>query len=131
MNKIHNQLSSLCFAYLSSSTREKSDTLNQVYEIPQEISVIENHYLQNLITMTYECVIRDKINFLPLWVSIYKILETVERQPKTNHIWQIKFLYSFKHCNEYELEKLLNMENIFANKQRICRIMDKWENGLL
>ncbi|XP_011495610.1 PREDICTED: anaphase-promoting complex subunit 1 [Ceratosolen solmsi marchali] len=132
MNKIHNQLSSLCFAYFQNSSVERVDNLNQVYEIPQEISVIENHYLQILITMTYECVIRDKINFLPLWVSIYKILTTIEKQPKTNQIWQIKFLYSFKHCNDYfyELEKLLNMENIFANKQRICRIMDKWENDL-
>lgn len=131
MNKIHDKLGPLCVIHSESSTSEILENLIQAYEIPQEISIKENHNLQILITMTYECVIRDKINFLPLWISICKALGTIKSQPKLNSTWQIKLVYSFSSfCGYFQrLEKLLNSENILANKQQICCIADEWESG--
>ncbi|XP_008202865.1 anaphase-promoting complex subunit 1 [Nasonia vitripennis] len=132
MNKMHDKLSSLCCSGIQDSSHETSINFNNVNEIPQEISVTENHYLQILISMTYECVIKDKINFLPLWISIYKTLVTIEKEPTTNLIWQIKFLHSFKFCNNFfqGVDKLLNVENILANKQHLYLITDSWESDI-
>lgn len=132
INKIHDKLSLLSFAYFQNSADEKSDNLIHIHEIPLHISIDEKSDLQKLITMTYECVIKDKINFLPNWLNIHKMIPSIKKQPATNLIWQLKFLHWFKISSEYfqKQDELLSIENILAKKQRIYHMMDAWENDL-
>lgn len=134
VDTVFDKLSVLCLTNFNGLTIEsdKLKSVDQVLHIPQKISLGENHYLQSLLTITYECVIRDKISLLPWWLHVYKLPVVLNTKMNPLIIWQMKFpclpsLYK-DYCQE--MERLINIENILANKQRIRLEMDSWESGL-
>ncbi|XP_023247681.1 anaphase-promoting complex subunit 1 [Copidosoma floridanum] len=131
-NKTHCDKNLLCFVLPQVFSYKKEDTYHQIHEVQLDISVSENNYLQTLIRITYECVIRDKVNLLPLWVNFTKSIFTIIKNVEIHFIWQIKFLYSLGLTKDYckGLQKVLSIENILANKQQISFIIDSWEHDL-
>ncbi|XP_058810351.1 anaphase-promoting complex subunit 1 isoform X4 [Phymastichus coffea] len=128
----HKKLSAFCINKFNKFTIEKLEFDSQLYQIRQDMSYIENRYLQNLIIIAYECVIRDKISLLPLWFDIYKSAISLKVKANPSLIWQIKFLCLPSLYKDYcsDLERLINIENILANKQQISLQMDSWESDL-
>ncbi|KAL7307917.1 hypothetical protein TKK_0000010 [Trichogramma kaykai] len=122
---VHHSLTELCFGAPKNGNRD-------IKEIRVQMSDMEHNFLQQLTNIAYECVVRDKVSFMPLWLSIQKLLVTLEKQPKGTSVWQIKFLTPRKLHQDFPatFEKLLNMENIIANNQRLNFIMDSWEGEL-
>ena len=97
----------------------------------QGMSDSERHFLQMFAIITYECVVKDKVSFLPLWVNLYKSIEEIAKRPSSYLVWQIKLITSRVLC-ENNLEtsnRLLTLESILALKQKTAMLMDSWENG--
>ena len=114
-----------------SSPARISQRLTNVEQDMREVSEGEKHFLQILATIVYECVIRDKITLLPLWVNMYKSIETIERRPTSYVVWQIKLVSSqvLQRSHSEDANALLSIESVLAMKQRAAFIMDSWEEG--
>ena len=105
----------------------------EIKNILQEMSDSERHFLQMFAIIAYECVIKDKVSFLPLWVNLYKTIEEIGRRPNSYLVWQIKLLASRVLCEDHSeaTNRLLTLESILAIKQKAAMIMDSWEDGKL
>ncbi|KAF7995485.1 hypothetical protein HCN44_006592 [Aphidius gifuensis] len=92
----------------------------------------EKFFLQTLAIIVYECVIKDKVSLLPLWVNLYKIIEMIDTSSTSYLIWQIKLIYSLIINNKFQEKHniLLSVESILAIKKRVELIIDNWENEL-
>lgn len=103
----------------------------ELKQILEEMSESERHFLQIFPIITYECVIKDKVSFLPLWVNLYKTIEEIKRRPSSYLVWQIKLIVSKVFCDNYSetSNRLLSLESILAIKQKTAMIMDLWEDG--
>lgn len=98
----------------------------------QDSSVEINKFLQAFASIVYECVIKDKINLLPIWVNVIKSIEIVKTKPNSFMIWQIKLMCSFllRRNNASEVENpLFRLENALTVHQKLASIMDGWEHG--
>ncbi|XP_043478595.1 anaphase-promoting complex subunit 1 [Leptopilina heterotoma] len=105
----------------------------ELKQILEEMSESERHFLQIFPIITYECVIKDKVSFLPLWVNLYKTIEEIKRRPSSYLVWQIKLVGSRILCENYSetSNRLLTLESILAIKQKTAMIMDLWEDELV
>ncbi|XP_063980252.1 anaphase-promoting complex subunit 1 [Diachasmimorpha longicaudata] len=99
---------------------------------PREVSKVERYFLQTLAIIVYECVIKDKVSLLPLWVNLYKSIEIIERRPTSNLVWQIKLVaaHVLTKCQVDDANALFSVESVLAIKQRVALIMDMWEEEL-
>lgn len=114
----------------SEKIQESYDDI-ELKQILEEMSESERHFLQIFPIITYECVIKDKVSFLPLWVNLYKTIEEIKRRPCSYLVWQIKLVASRILCDNYSeiSNRLLTLESILAIKQKTSMIMDTWEDG--
>lgn len=96
-----------------------------------EMTEFEKQFLHSFAIIVYECVIKDKVSLLPLWVNLIKSMEIIGKEPNTFSIWQIKLVSSQMLKKSYMENKnpLLGTESILAIKQNISYIMDNWERG--
>lgn len=96
-----------------------------------EMTEFEKQFLHTFAIIVYECVIKDKVNLLPLWVNLIKSMEIIEKEPNSFSIWQIKLISSqmLKKCYVGNKNPLLSAESILAIKQRVSYIIDSWEHG--
>lgn len=115
----------------SSAPAKIDQSLTNVQQDVREVSDSEKRFLQTLAIIVYECVIKDKISLLPLWVNMYKSVETIENRPTGYVVWQIKLVASqvLQRNNLEETTALLSVESVLAIKQRAAFIMDTWEEG--
>lgn len=130
--KTHFNKSTSCLTHYKVSSYEKNDISNQINKVSLNMSITESQYLNILKTITYECVIKDKVNFLSLWVEFAETILTLSPDLEFNFIWQVKFLHLFGLSSNFlkELDNFINIENILANKQQLDQIVDMWKNGL-
>lgn len=114
------------------STLKDTSYLCKYEEQYSEMSEFEKYFLHTFAIIVYECVIKDKVNLLPLWVNLIKSMEIIEKKPNSFSIWQIKLVSSQMLKKSYTENKnpLLGTESILAMKQRISYIMDNWEREL-
>lgn len=114
------------------STLKNTNYLCKYEEQYSEMSEFEKYFLHTFAIIVYECVIKDKVNLLPLWVNLIKSMEIIEKKPNSFSIWQIKLVSSQMLKKSYTENKnpLLGTESILAMKQRISYIMDNWERGM-
>jgi hypothetical protein len=91
----------------------------------------ERYFLHIFAIIVYECIIKDKVSLIPLWLHIIKSLKVIEEQPNSFSIWQIRLLSShMRRMNSInDANLLLSMESMLAIKQKIAVILDKWEHG--
>ncbi|XP_053998022.1 anaphase-promoting complex subunit 1 [Hylaeus anthracinus] len=97
-----------------------------------EMTEFEKQFLHTFAIIVYECVIKDKVTLLPLWVNLIKSIEVIEKEPNSFSIWQIKLVSSQILKKSYTESKnpLLSAESVLAIKQKISYIMDNWEHDL-
>lgn len=117
---------------LSSSSSVKSTSSFCKYEGQySEMTEFEKQFLHSFAIIVYECVVKDKVSLLPLWVNLIKSMEIIGKEPNTFSIWQIKLVSSQMLKKSYMENKnpLLGTESILAIKQSISYIMDNWERG--
>ncbi|XP_071867310.1 anaphase promoting complex subunit 1 isoform X1 [Bombus fervidus] len=136
---------------ISGSWNEQSDSSNEKMEIVETLSCskdassfckydgqhserteFEKQFLHTFAIIVYECVIKDKVSLLPLWVNLIKSMEIIEKEPNSFSIWQIKLISSQMLKRSYIESKnpVLGTESILAIKQNISYIMDSWEREL-
>ncbi|XP_033307118.1 anaphase-promoting complex subunit 1 isoform X2 [Bombus bifarius] len=136
---------------ISGSWNEQSDSSNEKMEIVEtlscskdansfckydgqhsEMTEFEKQFLHTFAIIVYECVIKDKVSLLPLWVNLIKSMEIIEKEPNSFSIWQIKLVSSQMLKKSYIESKnpVLGTESILAIKQNISYIMDSWEREL-
>jgi len=92
----------------------------------------ERYFLHVFAIIVYECITKDKVNLIPLWLRIIKNLKVIEEKPNSFSIWQIKLLSSqlSKRINSMDdANLLLSLESMLAIKQKTAVILDKWEHG--
>lgn len=96
-----------------------------------DMSEFEEQFLHTFAIIVYECVIKDKVSLLPLWMNLIKSLEIAEKEPNSFSIWQIKLVSSHMLKKHYTDNKnpLLSAESVLAIQQKISFIMDSWEHG--
>lgn len=94
------------------------------------MSESERYFLHIFAIIVYECIIKDKVSLIPLWLHIIKSLKVIEEQPNSFSIWQIRLLSShMRRMNTIGANLLLSMESMLAIKQKTVIILDKWEHG--
>lgn len=94
------------------------------------MSESERYFLHIFAIIVYECIIKDKVSLIPLWLHIIKSLKVIEEQPNSFSIWQIRLLSShMRRMNSIGANLLLSMESMLAIKQKTVIILDKWEHG--
>uniref|UniRef100_A0A0C9RW07 ANAPC1 protein n=1 Tax=Fopius arisanus TaxID=64838 RepID=A0A0C9RW07_9HYME len=115
----------------SSPVRNQQGLVNIQDEF-REMSESERYFLQTLAIIVYECVIKDKVSLLPLWVNLYKSVEVSEKRPSNHLIWQIKLVaaHVLTRCQVEDCNALLSVESVLAIKQRVSLILDMWEEEL-
>jgi len=91
----------------------------------------ERYFLHIFAIIVYECIIKDKVSLIPLWLHIIKSLKVIEEQPNSFSIWQIRLLSShMRRMNSIDdANLLLSMESMLAIKQKTAIVLDKWEHG--
>lgn len=92
----------------------------------------ERYFLHIFAIILYECITKDKVSLIPLWLHIMKNLKIIEEQPNSFSMWQIKLVSSqiSKMLNSTDkVNPLLSVESILAIKQKTAIILDKWEHG--
>nr|XP_034193924.1 anaphase-promoting complex subunit 1 isoform X2 [Osmia lignaria] len=97
-----------------------------------DMSEFEEQFLHTFAIIVCECVIKDKVSLLPLWMNLIKSLEIAEKEPNSFSIWQIKLVSSHMLKKHYTDNKnpLLSTESVLAIQQKISFIMDSWEHEL-
>ncbi|XP_012223687.1 anaphase-promoting complex subunit 1 isoform X2 [Linepithema humile] len=92
----------------------------------------ERYFLHIFAIIVYECIIKDKVSLIPLWLHIIKSLKIIEEQPNSFSIWQIRLLSShMRRMNSIDnANLLLSMESMLAIKQKTIVILDKWEHDM-
>jgi len=93
----------------------------------------EQYFLHMFAIIVYECITKDKVSLIPLWLHIIKSIKIIEEQPNSFAIWQIKLLLSqmSRKSNFTDDENpLLSIESMLAIKQKTSIILDKWEHGI-
>nr|XP_033324577.1 anaphase-promoting complex subunit 1 [Megalopta genalis] len=97
-----------------------------------DMTEFEKHFLHTFAIIVYECVIKDKVTLLPLWVNLLKSIEIIEREPNSFSVWQIKLVSSQVLNRSYTENRkpLLNAESVKAIVQKISYIIDSWEHDL-
>ncbi|XP_066581363.1 anaphase-promoting complex subunit 1 isoform X2 [Prorops nasuta] len=96
-----------------------------------EILNYEKQFLQTFAIIAYECVVKDKISLLPIWVNLLKSIHLLRSKPNGFSIWQIKLISSQLLKKDLEEKNLLlSQENVLALKQKTAFILDEWEKEL-
>ncbi|XP_057330298.1 anaphase-promoting complex subunit 1 [Microplitis mediator] len=98
------------------------------FDLHQDFKYAEKHFLQTLAIIVYECVVKDKVSFLPLWANIYKSIEAIEKTPDAHLVWQIKLITSYTLLKNQQARALLSVESVLAIQQRLALIIDSWEH---
>lgn len=94
--------------------------------------------MQELCTITYDCVVRDIMCILPVWVTFMKIINTMRSDPTSFHVWQMKLLQaqvdkqnmraqSANAENEYPDEPLISNEFTQSIMQRLNDVFDSYD----
>lgn len=115
----------------SSSGLKNTSYSYKLEGLHSEMTEFEKQFLHTFAIIVYECVIKDKVTLLPLWVNLIKSIEIIEKEPNSFSVWQIKLVSSQilkKTCTENK-NPLLSVESVLAIKQKISYIMDSWEHG--
>ncbi|XP_076165385.1 anaphase promoting complex subunit 1 isoform X2 [Ptiloglossa arizonensis] len=116
----------------SSSGLKNTSYSYKLEGLHSEMTEFEKQFLHTFAIIVYECVIKDKVTLLPLWVNLIKSIEIIEKEPNSFSVWQIKLVSSQilkKTCTENK-NPLLSVESVLAIKQKISYIMDSWEHDL-
>ncbi|XP_034943915.1 anaphase-promoting complex subunit 1 [Chelonus insularis] len=114
------------------SSSMKTVICNNVKNENQDVSESEQYFLQTMALIVYECIIKDKVNLLPLWVNLYKSTDIIEKYPSSHLIWQIKLVSSYMLLKN-QLEKsnaLLSSESVLAIEQKVALIINSWDEEL-
>lgn len=92
----------------------------------------EQYFLHIFTIIVYECITKDKVNLIPLWLHIIKSIKIIEEQPNSFAVWQIKLLSSQLSRSSFTNDEnlLLSVESMLAIKQKTAIILDKWEHGI-
>ncbi|CAG4961366.1 unnamed protein product [Colias eurytheme] len=103
----------------------------------------EQEYMQSLSVVTYECVIKDVLQALPIWTTFLRMIKEMRTDPTSYHMWQIKLLLS--HMDSHwrrsrdamsvdgaeQNEPLISNEFTVAIKQKVAQALDVWEPKLI
>lgn len=92
----------------------------------------ERYFLHIFTIIVYECITKDKVSLVPLWLHIIKSLKIIEEQPNSFSMWQIKLVSSQMSRRSSSVDNanpLLSVESMLAIKQKTVLILDKWEHG--
>ncbi|KAG7200866.1 hypothetical protein KM043_003229 [Ampulex compressa] len=127
----YSSLTKISSGYLSQSLNDTSGNWSEKLEV-SEMMEFERHFLNTFAIIIYECVIKDKVGLLPIWVNMIKCVEVIEKQPDSFSMWQIKLLSSSMLRKIYteDSNPLLSEESVLAIRQRVALILDGWENDL-
>lgn len=101
-------------------------------DIQCKMPEFERYFLHVFAIILYECITKDKVSLVPLWLHIMKNLKVIEEQPNSFSMWQIKLVSSqiSKILNSADkANPLLGVESMLAIKQKTTIILDKWEHG--
>ncbi|XP_025163872.1 anaphase-promoting complex subunit 1 isoform X2 [Harpegnathos saltator] len=102
-------------------------------DIQCKMQEFERYFLHIFAIILYECITKDKVSLIPLWLHIMKNLKIIEEQPNSFSMWQIKLVSSqiSKILNSVDkANPLLSVESMLAIKQKTAIILDKWEHDL-
>lgn len=102
-------------------------------DVQCKIPEFEQYFLHIFAIIVYECITKDKVNLIPLWLHIIKSIKIIEEQPNSFAIWQIKLLssqMSRKSKFAGDENPLFSVESMLAIKQKTAIILDKWEHGI-
>ncbi|XP_077273571.1 anaphase promoting complex subunit 1 isoform X1 [Temnothorax americanus] len=93
----------------------------------------EQYFLHIFAIIVYECITKDKVSLIPLYLHIIKSIKIIEEQPNSFAIWQIKLLSSqISRRNNFADDEnpLFSIESMLAIKQKTAIILDKWEHEM-
>ncbi|KYM96372.1 PREDICTED: anaphase-promoting complex subunit 1 [Cyphomyrmex costatus] len=113
--------------------RPESIKYSSQNDVQCRMSEFEQYFLHMFAIIVYECITKDKISLISLWLHIIKSINIIEEQPNSFAIWQIKLLLSqMSRKNNYtdDENSLLSIESILAIKQKTSIILDKWEHDM-
>ncbi|XP_070511648.1 anaphase-promoting complex subunit 1 isoform X2 [Cardiocondyla obscurior] len=102
-------------------------------DVQCKIPEFEQYFLHIFAIIVYECITKDKISLIPLWLYIIKSIKIIEEQPNSFAIWQIKLLSTqMLRRSSFTVDEssLLSTESMLAIKQKTAIILDKWEHDM-
>ncbi|XP_011861283.1 PREDICTED: anaphase-promoting complex subunit 1 isoform X2 [Vollenhovia emeryi] len=101
-------------------------------DVQCKVPEFEQYLLHIFAIIVYECITKDKVNLIPLWLHIIKSVKIIEEQPNSCAIWQIKLLSSQMRRSNFTNDEnpLFSVESMLAIKQKTAIILDKWEHDL-
>ncbi|XP_039313778.1 anaphase-promoting complex subunit 1 isoform X3 [Solenopsis invicta] len=112
--------------------RPESIKYSSQNDVQCKMPEFEQYFLHIFAIIVYECITKDKVNLIPLWLHIIKSIKIIEEQPNSFAIWQIKLLSSQLSRNSFTNDEnpLLSIESMLAIKQKTAIILDKWEHDM-
>ncbi|XP_020285295.1 anaphase-promoting complex subunit 1 isoform X2 [Pseudomyrmex gracilis] len=109
----------------------KKDTSSN--EVQSKMPQSERYLLHIFAIIVYECITKDKVSLVPLWLRMFQSVQVIEEQPNSFSMWQIKLLssqISRKLNGAYDPNPLLSVDSMLAIKQKTSAVLDKWENDI-
>ncbi|XP_029167221.1 anaphase-promoting complex subunit 1 isoform X2 [Nylanderia fulva] len=123
--------------FLQWSKRETTPSENIKYSLQNaaqwKMPEFERQFLHIFAIIIYECITKDKVNLIPLWLRIIQSVKIIEEQPNSFSIWQIKLLSTelSRRINSADDANLLfSLESMLAIKQKTTVILNKWEHDM-
>ncbi|KAK0085319.1 hypothetical protein PV325_005429 [Microctonus aethiopoides] len=117
---------------MSSSMKNNQNLTNISHIDYLDASNSEKHFSQTLAIIVYECVVKDKVSLLPLWVNIYKSIKAIDKRPTNYLVWQIKLLSSHMLLKDQHERSsaLLSIESVLSIRQRVALVINSWAKEL-
>lgn len=89
----------------------------------------EKHLCQMLTKLTYDAVTKDKQILIPIYTSLIKCLNDLDKSINVFNIWQLKLIQV--QVLENNLTNLLSDEIVLALKQNVKSVLNQWANQIL
>ncbi|CAH2041751.1 unnamed protein product, partial [Iphiclides podalirius] len=101
--------------------------------------VEEQHHVQALSMLTYECLVKDVLCALPVWTTFLQLIKCMKTEPSSYQVWQVKLLLAQVESQarlasaemkvdgeESGSDGLISIEFAMALKQRVAAALDEW-----
>ncbi|XP_017782212.1 PREDICTED: anaphase-promoting complex subunit 1 [Nicrophorus vespilloides] len=95
----------------------------------REYSHEEAKFKQNITRAAYDCVIKDKLSIMPVFVNLIKTVKDLNVLKSTMELWNLRMIKDFVLGNRLR-STLTNSEFILSLHHQTIMIMDEWEEEI-
>ncbi|GJQ69220.1 putative complex, subunit [Trypoxylus dichotomus] len=98
-------------------------------DLERPVDAAETKMKQNLTQIAYDCVIKDKLNVLPIFLSLVKVMKDDGSYPSSLQLWQYKLVHKLI-LTRRSTTSLISPEAILGLHYRFMKIFDGREKNL-